>query len=78
MANRPSHRELTKKLRQAIEALENGEMRIVDEERHFSNNLVELGTDSAEAHWAKIYDFLHEVVVSGGADCYVGAFPPYK
>ena len=76
MAKRPTHKELTGKLRQAIEALEAGRFAIVEEERHFQSDLEDFGSSSSSDHFEKVFVFLHEIVESGGADCYVGRYPP--
>ncbi len=40
--------------------------------------MLELGSADAGDHYDKILDFLEEIQTGGGADCYVGKFPPYK
>lgn len=76
--SRPSHKECSKKLREAVRALEEGRRVIIDEERHFTEDMAALGSVSALVHWEKVHLFLHEVEAAGGADCYAGASPPLK
>ncbi|MFT3991183.1 MAG: hypothetical protein QM680_07215 [Luteolibacter sp.] len=75
---RPSHKELTKKLAEALSALDAKRRVIIDEERHFTVDMDELGSADAAEHYEKITYFLKEITSSGGACCYVGKFPPYK
>ncbi len=76
MAKRPGHKELTGKLRQAREALDNGRFLIIEEDRHFTHDIAALESQGAKDHWSKVVAFLGEIQASGGADCYVGKYPP--
>ncbi len=77
-SKRPSHKECTKKLADALAALSAGRRLVIDEERHFTADMDELGSSNAAEHYAKITGFLEEVQAAGGPDRYVGKFPPYK
>ena len=76
--SRPSHKECSKKLREAVRALEAGRRVIIDEDRHFTEDMDGLGSASASSHWEKILLFLEEIDAAGGAACYAGASPPLK
>ena len=76
--NRPSHKERSKKLREAMEALAAGRRVVIGEERHFTEDLQELRSGSAEIHFGKISEFLEEIASTGGAECYTGSYPPYR
>ncbi len=75
---RPSHKERTRKLSDALVALAARRRVVIDEERHFTADMDELGSSDATDHYEKITGFLHEIQAAGGAECYVGKFPPYK
>lgn len=76
--NRPTVKERDKKLRDALVALDAGRRVVIGEDRHFTADMQELNTLNANAHFARILDFLEEIQAAGGADCYVGKWPPYK
>ena len=78
MPQRPTHKERTKKLNEAIAALRAGRRVVIDEDRHFTADMDDLGSSDATSHYDRILAFLHEILSSGGADCYVGKFPPYQ
>lgn len=78
MPQRPTHKERSKKLDEAIAALEARRRVVIDEDRHYTTDMDELGSPDAAGHYLRILDFLHEIQTSGGADCYAGKFPPYK
>lgn len=78
MAKRPSHKELTGKLNQAVEALTNGRYAVVEEERHFTSDRDEFQSGDSISHLNKVFLFLHEIIEAGGVDCYVGRYPPFE
>ena len=75
---RPTHKERTRKLSDALAALAARRRVVIDEDRHFTNDMDELGSTDATDHFERITVFLNEIQSAGGADCYVGKFPPYK
>jgi hypothetical protein len=77
-SQRPSHKERTGKLKQAQEALAARRRVVIDEDRHFTADMDELGSGDAADHYLRVSAFVAEILVAGGAECYVGQFPPYK
>lgn len=75
---RPSHKELTSKLNQAVSALTKGVYVIVEKERHFSDDINLFRSGSTVEHLDKVLVFLHEIIEAGGAACYAGKYPPYE
>ena len=75
---RPTHKERTRKLSDSLSALAARRRVVIDEDRHFTNDMDELGSADAADHYDRITVFLNEIQSAGGADCYVGKFPPYK
>jgi hypothetical protein len=75
---RPSHKERTKKLAEALAALQAKRRVVIDEDRHFTADMDDLGSADAAEHYETIIEFLNEIQSAGGAECYVGKFPPYK
>lgn len=51
---RPSHKELTGKLNQAVAALNQGSYAIVEKERHFSDDMNVFQSGSTVDHLAKV------------------------
>ena len=78
MHRRPSHKELSKKLDQAKEALTAGRALIANDQKHFQPDMQECRSATSKAHFHRILEFLEEIAADGGADCYVGRYPPYK
>jgi hypothetical protein len=78
MQRRPSHKENSNKLRQAVEALASGHYLIANVEKHFQPDMQECKSSTAKAHFALILALLQEIHEAGGADCYAGAYPPLK
>lgn len=78
MQRRPSHKELSNKLRQAKEALTADLVLVVSEHKHFQPDMQECRSATTKAHYRRILQFLEEIAADGGADCYVGRYPPYK
>ena len=76
-SNRPTHKELRKKLAQAIQALDAGQYVIVDRERHFLPDMDSLESLDQTEHFTQIRTFLQEIQEAGGPECYVGKRPPY-
>ena len=72
MARRPTHKECSGKLRQALEALENGSYQTIDADRHFTPDRDELGSASAKDHWNKVHQFLGEI--QEGKDPHINCF----
>lgn len=75
---RPSHKELTGKLNQAVAALNQGSYAIVEKERHFSDDMNVFQSGSTVDHLAKVLVFLNEIIAAGGAACYAGRYPPHE
>jgi hypothetical protein len=73
----PTPKTIAAKVREAIEALDNGKFAAIAE-KHVSADIDELGLDSADDYWDAVYGFLNEIQDVGPAKCYVGGRPPHR
>ena len=73
----PTPKTITAKVREAIDALDNGKYAAVAE-KHVTADIDELGLDSVEEYWDAVFGFLHEIRDADPAKCYVGGRPAQR
>lgn len=75
--NRPSDKEKSNKIREAISAIENGK-RIIPMSKHFVSDQEDLGVEDTKDLWMLLLILLREIEKLGPKSCYVGGRPPEK
>ena len=77
LVNRPSEKEKSNKIREAISAIESGK-RIIPMSKHFASDQEDLGIKDSKNLWELLLVFLREIEDLEPRRCYVGGRPPKK
>jgi len=75
--DRPSNKEICKKVADALAAVEAGRRQIALT-KHFADDVYELGLEGEAALWELIPKLLREIQEADPAVCYAGSHPPLK